>query len=227
MKNLLLPLLFLLFLISCEKESSADLVSEENISEDSSLTNRSSNKRDVCHNGNIININVNAIPAHQAHGDAVDMDEDGYFDIDNSCSETDCDDSNDAINPGAEEICGNNFDDNCDGQIDEDCCTGVEIDFDGPLFVALEDEVGSYTWQGAIDACAAKAEAEGCDWYLPSKNELNALYGERNNIGGFDPTYYWSSTESDVNGAWRQNFIIGNQNFESKSLPNSCRCVRR
>ena len=79
MKKLLLPLLAILFLSSCEKESSTDLVTEEIIYENGSATTRSSNKRDVCHNGNIININVNAIPAHQAHGDAVDMDEDGYF----------------------------------------------------------------------------------------------------------------------------------------------------
>ena len=118
MKKLLLPLLAILFLSSCEKESSTDLVTEEIIYENGSATTRSSNKRDVCHNGNIININVNAIPAHQAHGDAVDMDEDGYFDTANPCSETDCDDTDAAVNPGATEII-NGIDDDCDGNEDE------------------------------------------------------------------------------------------------------------
>jgi hypothetical protein len=40
------------------------------------------------------------------------------------------------------------------------------------------------------------------DWYLPSKHELNLLYGQRNVVGGFDGSYYWSSTEYDLNYAW-------------------------
>jgi len=212
MKKLLLPFLALLFLISCEeKVSSNELIIEDQIYEDVSATTRSSNERDVCHNGNIININVNAIPGHQGHGDAVDMDEDGYFDIDNPCSETDCDDT--VYDP------------------ENSCCEGYEIDFEGPLFVALANEVGVYTWQGAIDACAAKAEADGCAWYLPNKEELNALYLARNEIGGFEQSgFYWSSTEFSVNRAWIQNFSDGYQFGFSKFvnfLSVSSRCVRR
>ena len=56
-------------------------------------TKAKSGKIDVCHNGKVININGNALPAHQRHGDAIDMDGDGLFDIDNDCSATDCDDN--------------------------------------------------------------------------------------------------------------------------------------
>jgi hypothetical protein len=63
-----------------------------------------------------------------------DTDEDGFGDAGNTLSfctqpagyvsnDLDCDDTNEFIFPGAEEICGNDIDDNCDGQVDEDCPT--------------------------------------------------------------------------------------------------------
>lgn len=52
------------------------------------------------------------------------------------CSPTqgnDCDDSNNAVHPGANEVC-NNVDDNCDGQIDEGVQTTYYIDQDTDTF---------------------------------------------------------------------------------------------
>ena len=138
MKKIILPLLAILLLAACEKESTSEIVVPEvNNYENGSVTTRSSNKRDVCHNGHIININVKAIPAHQAHGDAVDMDEDGYFDIDNPCSETDCDDTDAAVNPGVDEVCGNEVDDDCDGEVNEGC-------FNCPYFTVEAIVSGGY-----------------------------------------------------------------------------------
>ena len=59
-------------------------------------------KVNVCHKGKIICIDFHGLNAHKGHGDAVDLDSDGYFDIENGCSEVDCDDTNPEINPGAE-----------------------------------------------------------------------------------------------------------------------------
>lgn len=49
------------------------------------------------------------------------------------------------------------------------------------------------------------------DWYLPSKEELNLLFLNKDMIGGFSPFAYWSSTEYDANLAWFQNFSNGQQ----------------
>ena len=46
------------------------------------------------------------------------------------------------------------------------------------------------------------------DWYLPSKDELLAMYntigngGPEGNVGGFQNNWYWSSSEFNNNGAW-------------------------
>jgi hypothetical protein len=52
----------------------------------------------------------------------IDTDNDGYGE--NCAAGDDCDDSNADVHPGADEICGDGIDNNCDGQIDEDCPTG-------------------------------------------------------------------------------------------------------
>lgn len=57
-------------------------------------------KVNICHKGKIICVDYHEIPAHEAHGDAVDLDGDGYFDGDNSCSDPDCDDTDATVNPG-------------------------------------------------------------------------------------------------------------------------------
>lgn len=66
----------------------------------------------------------------------------------------------------------------------------------------------------ANDTAAAlcfNLELEGYDdWFLPSKDELNQLYLQKDLVGGFatDATApYWSSTEyENHNAAWRQTF---------------------
>ena len=58
------------------------------------------------------------------------------------------------------------------------------------------------------------------DWFLPSKNELNEMFLNKDVInaiaienGGtsFLSDYYWSSTEKNEEYSWAQNFGYGNQ----------------
>ncbi len=48
-------------------------------------------------------------------GGCTDRDRDGYYRITGCGTSVDCNDNDPDINPVAEEICGNNIDDNCDG----------------------------------------------------------------------------------------------------------------
>ena len=66
------------------------------------------------------------------------------------------------------------------------------------------------------------------DWFLPSKDELNQLYVNREAIGGLETNgYYWSSTEDGFNLAWSQDFIvIGSQSSLNKYYSYSVRAVR-
>jgi hypothetical protein len=83
------------------------------------------------------------------------------------------------------------------------------------------------------------------DWFLPSKDELNALckwaYGDTMNaicnnggsgglsltgVGGFSTGLYWSSSEYDGNYAWSQFFNFGTQYGGSKDNTFYVRPVR-
>jgi hypothetical protein len=74
----------------------------------------------------------------------------------------------------------------------------------GNLEVMTED-LGEMKWEEAKKAC----KNLGDGWRLPSKDELNLLYENKEKIGGFAKRYYWSSTEYGDNKAWRQSFNSG------------------
>jgi hypothetical protein len=74
------------------------------------------------------NITFNLVFDGIQAGVRIDADSDGYFS--SATGGDDCDDTKADVNPGAEEICGNQIDDNCDGQVDESCPWINEIHYD-------------------------------------------------------------------------------------------------
>jgi hypothetical protein len=59
------------------------------------------------------------------------------------------------------------------------------------------------------DAAAVVSAYRGggrSDWYLPSKDELRALFLRQQIVGGFQLHGYWSSSEASPNEAWIQDF---------------------
>jgi hypothetical protein len=108
------------------------------------------------------------------------------------------------------------------------------------------DIVGACTTAGIAAFRADNLVLGGVnDWFLPSKDELNALckwaFGDNVNtvcnnngsgaltllgVGGFSTDFYWSSSEGVDISAWGQVFNFGGQYDNFKSSPTYVRPVR-
>ena len=64
------------------------------------------------------------------------------------------------------------------------------------------------------------------DWFLPSKDELNLLFLERDVVGGFANFSYYSSSQDNNISAWYHNFIDGIQGKVLKNIKRRVRAVR-
>jgi hypothetical protein len=64
------------------------------------------------------------------------------------------------------------------------------------------------------------------DWYLPSQDELNQMYVNKNAIGDFSTDLYWSSSEYGDDSVWVQDFSLGLQGTGLKNLTLDVRPVR-
>ena len=91
----------------------------------------------------------------------------------------------------------------------------------GNLGVMTED-LGEMTWNEAMEACADL----GVGWRLPRRNELQVLYNNRDKIGGFDGSNYWSSTEKNNNDVYYHSFVIDFQSITDKYSSFCVRAVR-
>ena len=81
---------------------------------------------------------------------------------------------------------------------------------------AYSDSSGTATAEYAAKKCLDYSYGGYDDWFLPSKDELNLMYHnlQKQGLGSFandSYSYYWSSSEYDIYGAWRRNFNGGSQ----------------
>ena len=87
----------------------------------------------------------------------------------------------------------------------------------------VSDNLGIMNWYDAKIYC----KKLGAEWRLPTKDELNMLYENKEEIGGFsNKFFYWSSTEFDFSSAWTQNFLLGYQGTNNKDNVTYVRAVR-
>ena len=64
------------------------------------------------------------------------------------------------------------------------------------------------------------------DWFLPSQDELNLLYLQKDIVGGFAGDFHWSSSQASAGNAWYQDFDGGNQRDDTKGFSFGVRAVR-
>ena len=76
--------------------------------------------------------------------------------------------------------------------------------------------IGSCTY-GAANMAASYNGGGKSDWFLPSKDELNALNLQIAIVGGFSTFCYWSSSEVGAAAAWYQNYPGGSTSDGSKT----------
>ena len=91
----------------------------------------------------------------------------------------------------------------------------VVYEKNGHGLVAAITDLGELDWNSAKTACEELILNGYSDWHLPSKEELNSVYVNLKQIGvgGFADDGYWSSAEDNNNGAWKQYFNNGRQNY--------------
>jgi len=180
----------ILLLTSCQKviQSTPENTTSANQNPSSSSIGNKAMKLTICHRSasggfNSIVITQGDLAAHLAHGDVVpDADGDGYTKA-NPCgigSQNDCDDTNAAINPGAQEICDNGIDDNCNGQADENCIPSVTIC--NQTWMAKNLDVSKYRNGDEIpqitDGLAWESTTTGAWCYYNNDPATGAIYGK-------------------------------------------------
>ncbi len=94
--------------------------------------------------------------------------------------------------------------------------------------IAAVKDLGKYTWKEAKEVCENLILEGYSDWHLPNRTELAILYANRNVVGGFEESYYWSSTDAGIFQikAWSQIFTTGFQTGRGKDNKYLVRPVR-
>ena len=93
----------------------------------------------------------------------------------------------------------------------------VTLNFEVPPYVAVpgtnliaaKEDAGQGPWDSAIEMCESSTLAGFNDWRLPTKSELLTLYANKDYIGGFIYSNYWSSTPDSSSDAYCVDFSNG------------------
>ena len=108
---------------------------------------------------------------------------------------TDCNDGEVSVNPGAIEACGNSIDDNCNGAVDEGCCSGAVV-----TTAALYEDFESGSLASGWSATGLWHVSSSCTSGTPPNPTQWAYYGQDGscnfNTGGTNSGDLTSATVS-------------------------------
>jgi len=87
---------------------------------------------------------------------------------------------------------------------------------DADTDAAWADGIGSNdgSWNGTPTLVEKTSTPTYTDWFMPSKDELDAMYDNlksAGDVGGFGTGVYWSSSETSTTQGWAQSFNNGAQ----------------
>ena len=95
------------------------------------------------------------------------------------------------------------------------------------IAVAKIDVGKGINWESSNNLCKNFILGGDTDWRLPTIEELGTIFSNKDEIGGFSDSEYWSSTQGS-SGSRRKTMSMKNGNISDtySSELNSCRCVR-
>jgi hypothetical protein len=94
--------------------------------------------------------------------------------------------------------------------------TAIGAGFSNTLAIVGQSGGGSTENKAATVSRAYRGPNNLTDWFLPSKDELKALYNNRAYVPGAPGFYIWSSSEATRTTAWRQYFYFDAQETDGK-----------
>lgn len=96
-------------------------------------------------------------------------------------------------------------------------------------FIGIDSDSGTSGVQPfqAPEYCHALNSHGRNDWYVPATDEWTVLYTNRNDIGGFLGTNYWTSTEVCCDAMVYRSLTDGSTGSGIKRFGNRVRCVRK
>jgi hypothetical protein len=97
--------------------------------------------------------------------------------------------------------------------------------YGGYTYYVAPDPGNYMSWGNANSYCNGLTIYGLSGWRLPTKDELLQMYAERNQIGGFNSSYYWSSTFYYNTYYYIVNFYNGSVLYDNDD--NRCRPIRR